>query len=303
MTLTIAIFMTIVIASTPLLIAAIGELVVEKSGVLNLGMEGMLLVGAVAGFIAASSSGSLFIGVVVAIVAGMAASFIFALLILFFNANQVATGLALTIFGTGLSAMIGSPYVGKTFKRIPHIFPDYLSEHAYLKTIFGYDAFVYFSILLVFLVSYFLHKTKAGLILRAVGEDDASAHAIGYRVIAIRMMAVLFGGACAGLAGSYFSLYLTPLWAEKLTAGRGWIALALVVFAAWKPMRLWTGAYLFGAVMTLELHAKAAGVNVAPEFIASLPYLSTIIVLTVILIKAKNKSRDVPACLGKNFSQ
>jgi general nucleoside transport system permease protein len=302
MSLTIAILMTIFIAATPLLLAALGELVVEKSGVLNLGMEGMMLMGAVTGFIVAFTSNSLLLGALAAILAGVLMSALFALLILKFNANQVATGLALTIFGSGLSAMIGTAYVGKTFRRFAPVFPDALSQHPILKVIFGYNLLVYGAIALVFVIWYFLMRTKTGLILRAAGEHDGSAHAIGYRVNQIRFFAILFGGGCAGLAGSYFSLYLTPLWSENLTAGRGWIALALVVFATWRPFRVWIGALLFGGVVTLELHSKAAGIALAPELVASMPYLMTILVLTIIMAKARSSSREVPAGLGKNFS-
>lgn len=301
-TILIAIFMTIVIAATPILIASLGELITEKSGVLNLGVEGMMLVGAVAAFATALLTKNLAIGLVAGIIASTLTSLIFAFLTLKLSANQVACGLALTIFGTGLSALIGTPFVGKTIPRLPQIFPDFLANHPFLKMIFGYDAIVYVSFALTFALHWFLKRTKAGLILRAVGENDASAHAIGYKVLRIRTFAVMFGGACSGLAGAYFSLGLTPMWAEKLTAGRGWIALALVVFAAWKPWRVLAGAYLFGGVMTMELHVKAAGIPLASELVASLPYLATIIVLTIISIKSKNKGSDVPAALGKPFT-
>lgn len=302
MTITLAILMTIIIAATPLLLAGLGELVTEKSGVLNLGVEGMMLLGAVTGFAIGTVTGSLTLGIIAAIGAGMAASLVFAFLTLKLSANQVATGLALTIFGTGLSALIGVPYVGKTISRLPTLFPDSLAKNDILKIIFGYDVIVYFALFLTFTASYFLYKTKWGLILRAVGENDASAHAIGYKVLAIRTYALMFGGACAGLAGAYFSLAITPLWAEKMTAGRGWIALALVVFATWKPTRLLLGAYLFGGVMTLELHAKAIGLPLASEFFASLPYLATLLVLTLILRQSKQKNIDIPGCLGKPFN-
>jgi general nucleoside transport system permease protein len=302
LSITIAILMTIVIASTPILLAALGELIVEKSGVLNLGIEGMMLIGAVCGFAAATLTGSLTLGFLAAIIAGMLASLIFAFLTLTLSANQVATGLALTIFGTGLSALIGTGFVGKTIQRVPNIFPDSLANHALYRVVFGYDIVVYLALALTITIAWFLKSTRAGLILKAVGESDTSAHAIGFKVLRIRTYAILFGGAMAGLAGAYFSLGLTPLWSEKLTAGRGWIALALVVFAAWKPYRLLLGAYIFGGVMTLELHAKAAGLPLASEFIASLPYIATIIVLTVISIRSKQKGSDVPACLGKPFS-
>ncbi len=297
----IAFIMTVVGAATPILLAALGELVVEKSGVLNLGVEGMMLIGAVTGFAVTSVTGQPVIGVLAAMLAAAGSAAIFGFLTLTLTANQVATGLALTIFGIGLSALAGGGYVGRTVDVFGSVFPDALASHPVLRVIFGYSPLVYVSLLLVLAVSWFLHRTKAGLILRAVGESDLSAHSIGYPVIAVRYMAVLFGGAMAGLAGCFYSLVLTPMWAEELTAGRGWIALALVVFASWRPGRLLLGAYLFGAVMTLELHAKAAGSSLlAPELLAAMPYLATIAVLAI--ISARNAgSSAAPACLGKPF--
>ena len=297
----IPIIMTIVGAATPILLAALGELVVEKSGVLNLGLEGMMLIGAVTGFAVTATTGYAPLGVVAAMIAAAASAGLFGFLTLTLTANQVATGLALTIFGIGLSALAGENYVGQTVDVFGSVFPAALSEHPVLRVIFGYSPLVYVSLLLVAAVSWFLRKTRGGLILRAVGESDLSAHSIGYSVIGVRYMAVLFGGAMAGIAGCFYSLVLTPMWAEQLTAGRGWIALALVVFAGWRPMRLLLGAYLFGAVMTLELHAKAAGFSlVAPEFLAAMPYLATIAVLAIISARKAGKSL-APACLGKPF--
>ncbi len=297
----IPILMTIVGAATPILLAALGELVVEKSGVLNLGVEGMMLIGAVTGFAVTATTGYAPLGVVAAMIAAAASAGLFGFLTLTLTANQVATGLALTIFGIGLSALAGENYVGQTVDVFGSVFPAALSEHPVLRVIFGYSPLVYVSLLLVAAVSWFLRKSRGGLILRAVGESDLSAHSIGYSVIGVRYMAVLFGGAMAGIAGCFYSLVLTPMWAEQLTAGRGWIALALVVFAGWRPMRLLLGAYLFGAVMTLELHAKAAGFSlVAPEFLAAMPYLATIAVLAIISARKAGKSL-APACLGKPF--
>lgn len=299
----VSIVMTLVAASTPLLLAALGELVAEKAGVLNLGVEGMMLCGAVAGFAVAFSTGSTGLGLLAAMLAGVAAAMIFAVLALSLAANQVATGLALTIFGIGASSLIGAGFVGRTIPRLGPVFPATLAEHPWLRLIFGHDILVYLSLALVLGVSVFLRRTRPGLILRAVGENDASAHAIGYPVIAIRYAAVAFGGALAGLGGAYFSLALTPMWAERLTAGRGWIALALVVFSAWKPGRLLLGAYLFAAVMTLELQAKAAGISwLAPEVLAMAPYLATIAVLTMMSLGRRSGRLDAPACLGKPFS-
>lgn len=298
-----AVLLTVITASTPLLLAASGELVTERAGVLNLGVEGMMLTGAVAGFAVAFSTGSTALGLIAAVLAGIATAMIFAVLTLSLTANQVATGLALTIFGVGASSLIGAGFVGRTIERLGPVFPAALSEHPWLRALFGHDLVVYLSLALVIGVSWFLKSTRPGLILRAVGENDTSAHAIGYPVIAIRYGAIAFGGALAGLGGAYFSLALTPMWADRLTAGRGWIALALVVFAAWKPGRLLLGAYLFGAVMTFELQAKAAGISwLAPEVLAMAPYLATIAVLTMMSLGRKTGRLDTPACLGKPFS-
>jgi general nucleoside transport system permease protein len=297
----ISIIMTVVGASTPILLAALGELVVEKSGVLNLGIEGMMLIGAVTGFAVTTLTGFGFLGVVAAMIASALAALLFGFLTLTLASNQVATGLALTIFGIGLSSLIGENYVGKTVDIYGSIFPDFLAQDTLLRVFFGYSPVVYFAFFMTFAVAYFLKKTRTGLILRAVGESDTSAHSIGYSVIGVRYAAVAFGGAMAGIGGSYFSLVLTPMWAEQLTAGRGWIALALVVFSAWRPWRLLLGAYFFGIVMTLELHAKAAGISVvAPELLAAMPYLATIIVLALISLR-KTGGAQAPGCLGQPF--
>ncbi len=299
----IAIFITLVGASTPILLAALGELVVEKSGVLNLGVEGMMLTGAVVGFAVTYNTGSPWLGILAAGFAGAAASLIFGFLTLSLSSNQVATGLALTIFGTGFSALFGQPYTGKPLQLFKSIFPPELATHPFLKVIFGYSPLVYFSLFMVFAVWWFLQKTRAGLILRAVGESDLSAHSIGYSVIGVRYAAVAFGGAMAGIGGVCFPLLLTPQWVERLTSGRGWIALALVVFAAWRPFRLLAGAYLFGLIATMELYAKAAGgpFRIIPsEVWASLPYLATILVLVLISLR-RDGSASAPACLGRPF--
>ncbi|GGE20725.1 ABC transporter permease [Aureimonas endophytica] len=298
----VSVLMTIAAAATPILIAALGELVAEKSGTLNLGVEGMMLVGAVTAFGTAVTTGHPWLGVVAAMAAASLASLIFAYLTLTLTANQVATGLALTIFGTGVSALAGAPYVGITTETLPLLFPDGLAGDPLWRVVFGHSPLVYLGLALTFGTWWFLNHSRAGLILRAVGESDAAAHSIGYPVIAVRYLAVLFGGAMAGLGGSFYSLVLTPMWAERLTAGRGWIAIALVVFASWKPGRLLVGAYLFGAVITLELQAKAAGFSaLAPEFLSSLPYLATILVLALISAGRGRRNAAAPACLGKPF--
>lgn len=301
--LVIAIIITVVGAATPLLLAALGELVVEKSGVLNLGVEGMMLSGAVVAFAVTYTTGSPWLGVLAAAFAGAAVSMIFGFLTLSLSSNQVATGLALTIFGTGFSALFGQPYTGKPLEPFRSVFPGWLANDPFWKVIFGYSPLVYFSLIMVVAVAWFLNRTRSGLILRAVGENDMSAHSIGYSVIGVRYAAVAFGGAMAGIAGSCFPLLLTPQWVERLTAGRGWIALALVVFAAWRPYRLLLGAYLFGLIATIELYAKAAGGSfkiIPSEVWASMPYLATILVLVLISLR-RNGSSSAPACLGKPF--
>lgn len=298
----VPIIITLIGASTPILIAALGELVVEKSGVLNLGVEGMMLIGAVIAFAVTYTTGNPWLGILLAAVAAAASSMIFAFLTLTLSANQVATGLALTIFGTGFSALFGQAYTGRPIDIFRSVFPETLATHPLWRLVFGHSPLVYFSLFMVFAVWWFLKKTRAGLILRAVGENDLSAHSIGYSVIGVRYAAVAFGGAMAGIAGSCFPLLLTPQWAERLTAGRGWIALALVVFSAWRPFRLLGGAYLFGLVMTIELYTKASGSTggIPSEFWAALPYLATILVLVLISLRHSGHSA-APACLGKPF--
>jgi simple sugar transport system permease protein len=297
-----AVLLTVITAATPLLIAAIGELVVERSGVLNLGVEGMMIMGAVIGFAVANQTGSGTLGVIGAIAAGMAMSALFGFLVLVLVANQVATGLALTILGLGLSGMIGEAYIGVPGLRIPELYIPVLSDIPFIGPVFfQQDAIVYIGFALVIGVAYFLFRTRAGLILRSVGDNHGSAHALGYSVLKIRFMAVLFGGACAGLAGAYMSLAYTPQWVENMTAGRGWIALALVVFASWLPFRVIIGAYLFGAVSVLNLHAQAIGLGVPSQFLSSLPYLATIGVLVLISANRRLTLVNTPACLGKPF--
>lgn len=297
-----AVLLTVITAATPLLIAAIGELVVERSGVLNLGVEGMMIMGAVIGFAVANQTGSGTLGVIGAIAAGMAMSALFGFLVLVLVANQVATGLALTILGLGLSGMIGEAYIGVPGLRIPELYIPILSDIQFIGPVFfQQDAIVYIGFALVIGVAYFLFRTRAGLILRSVGDNHGSAHALGYSVLKIRFMAVLFGGACAGLAGAYMSLAYTPQWVENMTAGRGWIALALVVFASWLPFRVIIGAYLFGAVSVLNLHAQAIGLGVPSQFLSSLPYLATIGVLVLISANRRLTLVNTPACLGKPF--
>jgi simple sugar transport system permease protein len=295
----IAILVATVGAGTPLVFAALGELITEKSGVLNLGVEGMMLVGAVAGFIAAAESGSVLVAVIVAILAGAAMALIFAVLTLTFLANQVATGLALTIFGVGFSAYIGLDYTSLALKGVPEVHIPLLSDAPIVgPMLFSFDPLVYLSVAMMFAVIWFLYRSRAGLILRGVGEAPESAHAIGYPVIRIRYMAVLFGGAMAGLGGVYLSVAYTPVWVESMTAGRGWIALALVVFSTWRPGRVLIGAYLFGGVTIAQFHVQALGVDIATQWLSMLPYLATIAVLVVISRDAAKIRLNAPVSLG-----
>jgi simple sugar transport system permease protein len=296
-----AIILAVLAASTPLLLAATGELVTERAGVLNLGVEGMMIVGAACGFGGAWLSGSVFVGAICGILAGTALSLVFAMMTLGLAVNQVATGLALTILGVGLSGLIGAGFVGERITPAPRLYVPGLTDIPFVgRILFGEDGFVYFSILLIIGVSMFLYRTRAGLILRAIGDNHASAHALGYPVLKIRMFAVMFGGACAGLAGAYLPLAYTPFFIPGMTAGRGWIALALVVFSSWLPSRLVIGAYLFGAVTILQLHAQGAGFGIPSQFMSALPYLATVIVL-VLISRARTGGSTAPAALGTVF--
>jgi len=297
----IAAFITVVGLATPILLAGLGELVVEKSGVLNLGVEGMMLIGAITGFGMTVITGNPWLGVVGAAIGGSLSSLLFGVLVLQLNSNQVATGLALTIFGTGLSSLLGLSFVGRIIPVFGSVFPDWMARGPILRVFFGYSPLVYFALIMVPVVGWFLKSTRAGMILRAVGENDHSAHSIGYSVIGVRYAAIAFGGAMAGIGGAYFTMVITPMWAERMTAGRGWIALALVVFASWRTGRLLAGAYFFGILMALELYAKAAGFSFLPsQFWAAMPYLMTIIALTLISMR-KDAGGIAPACLGKPF--
>ena len=294
--------LTVVTAATPLVYAAIGELVVERSGVLNLGVEGMMLVGAVAGFATTYATGSATLGVLAGFAAGVALALVFAVLTLTLQSSQVATGLALTIFGVGLSALAGQSLVGVALGRLQSLPVPGLSEIPFLgRLLFDHDALVYGSFALVAAVAWFLNRTRAGLVLRAVGDSHDAAHALGYPVIRVRYLATLFGGGCAGLGGAYLSMAYTPMWAENMSAGRGWIALALVVFAVWQPGRLLLGAYLFGGIGVLQLHGQALGLAVPSQLMSMLPYLATILVLVLISRDAGRIRRNAPASIGKPF--
>ena len=296
-----AIILSVIAASTPLLLAASGELVVERSGVLNLGVEGMMIVGSACGF-AGAYVGSTLVGALCGILGGAAVAAIFGILTLGLAVNQVAAGLALTIFGVGLSGLIGAGFVGLQIVPAPHLYLPFLTDIPVVGHIlFGEDAFVYVSVALVIAIWLFLYRTRPGLVLRAVGDNHASAHALGYPVLRIRFLAVLFGGACAGLGGAFLPLAYTPFFVPGMTAGRGWIALALVVFASWRPGRLVGGAYLFGAVSILQLHTQALGFGIPSQLMSSLPYLATVLVLVLISRTRGTAGSAAPASLGLVF--
>jgi len=289
---------SLIVAATPLLLAAIGELVVEKAGVLNLGVEGMMITGAICGFAISVNTGSPVLGLIAAALGGAALSLLFALLTQYALANQVASGLALTLFGLGLSALIGQGYQGIKPPSFPRFDIPLLSDIPFIgPVLFTQDFIVYLAFFLTLGVWAMLKYSRAGLILRAVGESHDAAHALGYKVVRIRVIAILFGGACAGMGGAYISLIRVPQWTEGMTAGIGWIALALVVFASWKPWRVLLGACLFGGINVLQLNLQAAGVAIPVEFLAMSPYVITIIVL---VIMSADRS-GAPASLGKVF--
>ncbi len=289
-------------AGTPLVFAALGELVTEKSGVLNLGVEGMMLVGAVVSFIVAATTKSPWLGVLAGMAAGAMLSLIFAVVTLTLQANQVASGLALSLFGVGLSAFIGLDYVSVVIEPIKPLTIPMLSDIPVLGALlFGHNPLVYFSLALFGAIQWFLFRTRAGLVVRAVGESPQSAHAIGYPVVRIRYLAVMFGGACAGVGGAYLALAYNPSWTEGMTAGRGWIALALVVFATWKPWRVLAGAYLFGGVTLAQFQAQGLGIDIPAQYLSMLPYVATIVVLAIISRDAVTIRLNAPASLGRPF--
>ena len=294
MELVIGIITGLLIAATPLVLAALGELVAEKSGVLNLGVEGMMVIGAIAGFATKIATGSYLLGFVAAIGGGAAMALLFGILTQVFLSNQVASGLALTLFGLGLSALFGAGYSGVTAGTFPRLYA-------------GADVLMLLVLALVIATHVVIERTRAGLILRAVGENHDAAHAIGFAVVRVRLMALAYGGALAGLGGAYLSLVQTPFWVERMTAGRGWIALALVVFAAWRPFRVLAGALLFGGISILQLHSQGFGLKIDAQVLSMLPYLATIAVL--VFISRTPGGRDggkglrAPQSLGKVFTE
>mgnify|MGYP001254673498 FL=1 len=273
----------VMIATTPLVFASIGELVTEKSGVLNLGIEGIMLVGAVMAFITLVTTGSYIIALGISLLSGVLMSVLFAFFVLILMSNQIATGLSLTIFGIGLSSMLGKEFIGIPIEGLN---PWYL---------------VILSFLIVFLVSYFLNKTKNGLILRAVGESHTSAHALGYNVILVRFLSIIFCGSMCALAGFYISICYAPMWQEGMTAGRGWIALAIVVFATWKPRNVLIGAYIFGGVTIIQMNLQAIGLRLPAQLFSMAPYVVTLIVLVIISSNQLRIKLSAPASLTIPF--
>lgn len=297
-----AIILTVITAATPLVVAALGELVTERSGVLNLGVEGMMIMGAVGAFAVAQMTGNPYLGLLAGIAVGALFSLLFGFLTLTLVTNQVATGLALTILGLGASGMIGETWVGVPGIKLQAIYIPGLSDIPVIGPIlFHQDIVFYLSIALLIGVNWFLFRSRTGLMLRAIGDNHGSAHALGIDVLRVRYLSVMFGGACADLAGAQLSLVYTPQWVEDMSAGRGWIALALVVFSSWRPWRVLAGGYLFGAVTIGQLHTQALGVNVPSQFLSALPYAATVVVLVLISRNRRTTLINTPASLGKPF--
>lgn len=297
-----AILFATVVAGTPLMVAALGELVAERAGVMNLGVEGMMAVGAIAGFAAAHASGSSVAGAGAGLLAGAAMAAVFGLLALTLMANQVASGLALAIFGTGLSAFVGKAWESESLPAVPGSRLPLLADLPVLgHAFFSHQWLVYLSWAGLAAVAWFLARSRAGLVLRAVGESPSSAHAIGLPVLRVRWLATLFGGAMAGMAGAFLSVFHTPMWAEGMVAGKGWIALALVVFASWRPLRVALGACLFGGMMIAQLFLQGSGaqLEVPSQLSSALPYLATVAVLVAISRDGRTVRRNSPVSLGR----
>lgn len=298
----IVLIATLMTASTPVLLAATGELIAEKAGVLNLGVEGMMIMGAVGGFAAATATGSPVLGFLFGALAGAVLAMVFAVLTQVFLSNQTATGLALTLFGLGLSALIGKGYEGVRPPPTAKLDFGPLGDIPVLGPIlFAHDWVVYASLVIVAATWAFLKYSRAGLVLRAVGESHDAAHALGYRVIAVRIAALAFGGAMAGFGGAYLSLVRVPQWTEGMTAGAGWIALAIVVFASWRPERVLIGAYLFGGITALQLQLQAAGYAIPVHLLSMAPYVITIVVLVLLSALHRHGAQAAPADLGRSF--
>ncbi len=289
-------------AGTVLALASLGLLINEKAGIVNLGAEGMMLCAAIAGFAAVVHSGSDLMGFAAGIGAGALLALVFGGLVIWLNTNQYATGLAVSLFGAGFSAFVGVGYVQEKIAARASFAIPYLSDIPLLgPALFRHHPLVYLTVLLALALIWFLYRTRAGLVLRSVGESPESAHALGYPVRRIRLLAVVTGGALCGLAGAYISIVYTPLWVEGMVAGKGWIALALTTFATWRPARVLLGAYLFGGVTMLQFHLQGMGVEVPSQFLSMLPYLSTVVVLALISRNPLWIRINMPTSIGKPF--
>ena len=289
-------------AGTVLALAGIGLLINERAGIINLGAEGMMLVAAIAGFATAVHTGSDWLAFGAGALAGALMAAAFGVLVIWLNTNQVASGLALSLFGAGFSAFAGIGYVQGKLGERPQFSIPFLADVPFVgPAFFRQHPMVYAAIALVIGVGWFLYRSRAGLVLRAVGESPESAHALGYPVRGIRMVAVMVGGALCGVAGAYLSVVYTPLWVEGMVAGKGWIALALTTFATWRPARVLLGAYLFGGVTMLQFHLQGQGVDVPSQFLSMLPYVATVVVLVLISRNAAWIKANMPASLGKPF--
>ncbi|MBX3624948.1 MAG: ABC transporter permease [Rhizobacter sp.] len=289
-------------AGTVIAFAALGLLINERSGIVNLGAEGMMLVAAIAGFAAAVHTGSPWVGLAAGALAGALLAAVFGVLVIWLNTNQYATGLALSLFGTGFSAFIGIRYTQERLPERPPLHIPVLGDIPFIgPALFRQHAMVYVAIALTIALAWFLYRSRAGLVLRAVGESPESAHALGYPVRRIRLLAVMVGGALCGISGAYISTVYTPLWVEGMVAGKGWIALALTTFATWRPARVLLGAYLFGGVTMLQFHLQGEGVQISSQLLTMLPYLATIVVLVLISRNATWIRVNMPASLGKPF--
>ena len=289
-------------AGTVLAIASLGLLINEKVGIVNLGAEGMMLCAAIAGFATVVHTGNDWLGFAAGMGAGAGLALVFGLLVIWLNTNQYATGLALTLFGTGFSAFVGTSFVQAKMPERPNYVVPWLGDIPLIgPALFQHHPLVYVTVLLTLGLIWFLYRTRSGLVLRSVGESPESAHALGYPVRRIRLLAVVVGGALCGLAGAYLSVIYTPLWVEGMVAGKGWIALALTTFATWRPARVLLGAYLFGGVTMLQFHLQGIGVEVASQFLTMLPYLATILVLALISRNPQWIRINMPASIGKPF--
>jgi len=301
----IAILAAGVVAGTPILYASLGEVIAERAGILNLGVEGMMLVGAVSAFYVGTFTENKWLGLLVALIAGGLMALIHAVITINFRASQVASGLALTIFGTGLSAYLGRGLVGvpptSTFKAVA--IPVLSQTPIIGKIFFNQDVMVYLSMILVAILWFVFYKTKAGLLLRAVGENPSAVDALGHNIFLIRYVAVIVGGMFAGAGGAYLSLAYAPSWIENMSAGRGWIAVALVIFAGWDPRRALLGAWLFGVIASLGLHLQALGVMIPSNFLQMLPYIFTFIILVITTRETKHRRSGTPAALGIPYSR